>query len=73
LPVGITDVNGKFVRGDTVLILNKSKRKIGTGVVSYSSEEILKIKGAKSDNIKNILGYTSRGEVVHIDNMVLNK
>jgi glutamate 5-kinase len=27
----------------------------------------------KSENIKNILGYTSRGEVIHIDNMVLNK
>ena len=73
LPVGITDVNGKFYRGDTVLIINKSKKKIGTGVVSYSSEEIFKIKGVKSENIKNILGYTSRGEVIHIDNMVLNK
>ncbi len=71
LPVGIIGVDGKFVRGDTVSILNKSKIKIGTGVVSYSSDEILKIRGIKSDNIKNILGYTSRGEVVHIDNMVL--
>ncbi len=73
LPVGIIGVDGKFVRGDTVSILNKSKNNIGTGVVSYSSDEILKIKGIKSDNIKNILGYTSRGEVIHIDNMVLKK
>ena len=72
LPVGISDVNGKFNRGDTVLILSKSKIKIGTGVTSYSSDEILKIKGSKSENIKNILGYSSRGEAIHIDNMVLN-
>ena len=72
LPVGIADVNGKFNRGDTVLVLNKSKNKIGTGVVSYSSDEIMKIKGANSGNIKKILGYSSRGEVIHIDNMVLN-
>jgi len=32
----------------------------------------LKIKGSKSENIKNILGYSSRGEAIHIDNMVLN-
>ncbi len=72
LPVGITDIKGKFSRGDTVLIFNKSKSKIGTGVVSYSSDEIIKIKGKKSDQIKKILGYSSRGEVIHIDNMVLN-
>lgn len=73
LPVGIINVSGKFIRGDTVSILNKLKNRIGTGIVSYSSDEVLKIKGIKSDNIRNILGYTSRGEVIHIDNMVLNK
>ena len=72
LPVGIIDIKGKFSRGDTVLIYNKAKSKVGTGVVSYSSDEILKIKGKKSDQIKKILGYSSRGEVIHIDNMVLN-
>ena len=73
LPVGIIEVNGKFDRGDTVSILNKLNNKIGIGVTSYSSDEISKIKGIKSDNIKDRLGYISRGEVIHIDNMVLIK
>ncbi len=73
LSVGIIDVKGKFDRGDTVSILNKSNNKIGVGVTSYSSDEISKIKGIKSDNIKDKLGYISRGEVIHIDNMVLIK
>ena len=73
LPVGIIEVNGKFDRGDTVSILNKINNKIGIGVTSYSSDEISKIKGIKSDNIKDKLGYISRGEVIHIDNMVLIK
>jgi len=73
LPVGITEVKGKFDRGDTVSIINSSNNKIGVGVTSYSSDEIFKIKGIKSDNIKNKLGYISRGEVIHIDNMVLVK
>ena len=51
--------------------MNISNNKVGVGVTSYSSDEILKIKGIKSDNIKNKLGYISRGEVIHIDNMVL--
>ena len=73
LPVGIIDVKGKFNRGDTVSILNKSNNKIGAGVTSYSNDEISKIKGINSDNIKDKLGYISRGEVIHIDNMVLVK
>ena len=73
LPVGIIGVKGKFNRGDTVSILNESTNKIGIGVTSYSSDEITKIKGIKSDNIKERLGYISRGEVIHIDNMVLIK
>ena len=73
LPVGVIEVNGKFDRGDTVSILNKLNNKIGIGVTSYSSDEISKIKGIKSDNIKDKLGYISRGEVIHIDNMVLIK
>ena len=73
LPVGIIEVNGKFERGDTVSIINKLNNKVGIGVTSYSSDEISKIKGIKSDNIKERLGYISRGEVIHIDNMVLIK
>tara|TARA_B100000989_G_scaffold105185_2_gene77045 strand:+ start:1310 stop:2416 length:1107 start_codon:yes stop_codon:yes gene_type:complete len=73
LSVGIFEVNGKFERGDTVTILDKFNNKIGIGVTSYSSDEIIKIKGIKSDNIKDKLGYISRGEVIHIDNMVLYK
>ena len=70
LPVGITDINGSFQRGDTVSVIDQEKNKIGLGVTSYSSEDIKKIKGLKSDQINKILGYSSRGEVIHIDNLV---
>jgi glutamate 5-kinase len=73
LSVGIKQVQGLFSRGDTIDILDENKNKVGLGVVSYSNNEIDKIKGAKSDQIQNILGYSSRGEVIHIDNLVLNK
>ena len=70
LPVGITDINGSFQRGDTVSIIDQEKNKIGLGVTSYSSEDIKKIKGLKSDQINKVLGHSSRGEVIHIDNLV---
>jgi len=73
LPVGIVNVSGSFQRGDTVTILNLDKKKLGVGVTSYSSEDIQKIKGLKSQQINVILGYSSRGEVIHIDNLVKEK
>ena len=39
------------------------------GITSFSSEEI-KIKGLKSDQIENILGYSSKSEIIHRDDMV---
>ena len=70
LPVGIIDTNGTFQRGDTVSIFGAHKKKLGIGVSSYSNSDIKKIKGLKSDQINKILGYSSRGEVIHIDNLV---
>jgi len=73
LPVGIIDTSGTFQRGDTVSIFSDHKKKLGTGVTSYSNNDIKKIKGLKSDQINKILGYSSRGEVIHIDNLVREK
>ena len=70
LPVGIIDTNGTFQRGDTVSIFGVRKKKLGIGVTSYSNNDIKKVKGLKSDQINKILGYSSRGEVIHIDNLV---
>ena len=43
------------------------------GLSSFSSDEILKIKGKHSNKINDILGYISKSEVIHKDDMVLIK
>ncbi len=40
------------------------------GLSSFSSEEIVKIIGCHSNEIEKILGYISKSEVVHKDDMV---
>jgi glutamate 5-kinase len=70
LPVGVVEATGTFQRGDTVSIFATNKKKLGIGVTSYSNSDIKKIKGLKSNQIKESLGYSSRGEVIHIDNLV---
>lgn len=70
LPGGVLEVKGDFSSGDPVIIADHDKE-IGKGIVSYSSEEILKIKGAHSREIEEILGHFNKTEVIHRDDMVI--
>jgi len=70
LPVGVKKINGAFEKGDHVLIKNQNNIECGRGLVSFSSIEIEKIKGSHSSKIKNILGYSSREEIIHKDDLV---
>jgi glutamate 5-kinase len=70
LPAGITNVKGNFEKGDHILIKNQNNLECGRGLSSFSSIEINQIKGFHSNKIKNILGYSSREEIVHKDDLV---
>ncbi len=70
LPAGITKVEGDFLKGDNVLIVDNNEKTLARGLTSFSSKEIDKIKGLKSDQIENILGYSSKSEIIHRDDMV---
>ena len=41
------------------------------GITNYSSEDIKRIAGVRSDMIEAILGYHYGDEVIHRDNLVL--
>ena len=70
LAAGIKKVSGKFKKGDHIKILDKKNNECARGLSSFSSEEILKIMGHHSKEIKKLLGYISKSEVVHKDDMV---
>ena len=70
LAAGIKTINGKFDKGENVLIADEDNNKLARGLASFSSAEIIKIKGRQSDEIEKILGYVSKTEVVHKDDMV---
>jgi glutamate 5-kinase len=71
LPVGIVDVIGSFRRGDAVMLVSSSGNEFGRGLVAYSSEEALLIRGCRSQDIETRLGYRGRAVVVHRDDLVL--
>ena len=70
LAAGIKKVNGKFSKGDHIKILNKSLQECARGLSSFTSDEIVKIMGQHSNKITELLGYISKAEVVHKDDMV---
>ncbi len=70
LPAGIIKIEGKFLKGDNILIVDSIGKDCARGLTSFSAEEINKIKGLKSDQIEKVLGYSSKSEIVHKDDMV---
>ncbi|MDA9092037.1 glutamate 5-kinase [Pelagibacteraceae bacterium] len=71
LPAGITKVSGTFKKGDNILIVDNDNMDIARALSSFTSDEIDKIKGLQSDQIEKILGYASKSEIVHKDDMVI--
>jgi len=71
LAAGIRNVEGEFGPGAMVSIQTKGGKRIARGLTSYSSQDIKKIKGCKTSEIKALLGARDYDEVVHRDNMVI--
>ena len=71
LAAGVIKVDGFFKKGENVLVLDQNNNQLARGLSSFSSDEINKIKGKQSKEIEKILGYFSKTEIIHKDDMVL--
>ena len=73
LPAGVVRVEGIFDRGDAVMIRAADGRELGRGLVAYANLDAKRIVGKKSGEIAGILGYKGRSELIHRDDMALNR
>lgn len=73
LPAGVVRVDGHFDRGDAVIIRAEDGRDLGRGLVAYANDDAARIIGKKSGEIAGILGYKGRSELIHRDDMALNR
>jgi glutamate 5-kinase len=71
LPVGITDLEGKFSRGDTLKVFSTAGILIAKGISNFSNEEIKKIMGLNEKSILPAHGEALCGEVIHRDCLVV--
>lgn len=71
LPAGVFAVQGEFLPGSTVSVIDKDAHELARGLVHYSSAELEQIKGCNSGEIANILGHKNFDEVIHRDDLVI--
>ena len=73
LPCGVVSVSGSFHAGDPVEITEEGGRVIAVGLSNFTAEEVLRIKGANTSQLSDILGHDCYEEVVHRNNMIVKK
>jgi glutamate 5-kinase len=72
LPAGILSIEGDFDATDAVELCDAEGKEIARGIVNYSSRELNIVRGHRSSDIVDLLGYVSDETVVHRDNLVLS-
>jgi glutamate 5-kinase len=72
LPVGVVEVEGHFEAGDAVDVASVAdgRRTVGKGISNYSADELRRVRGMKSADVRDVLPRASE-EAVHRDYFVL--
>ena len=70
LPVGVVGVEGEFEAGDAVEV-RCDGRAVGKGIVNYSAGELQRIKGLKTEAVREVMPRATE-EAVHRDYFVLD-
>ena len=73
LPIGMTAVEGDFSRGDVIAIRDQAGQEVARGLTNYASAEARLICRKPSAAFESILGYMAEPEMVHRDNMVIQR
>jgi glutamate 5-kinase len=71
LPAGVTQVTGKFERGDAIIVRDSAGCEIARGLSAYSSADTERLRGKQSAQIETILGYRGRDEIIHRDDLAI--
>jgi glutamate 5-kinase len=71
LPPGVRSVHGSFSEGECVTCLDETGQPFARGLVNYSSEALARIRGVRTNQVEQILGYKISDEVIHRDDLAL--
>jgi glutamate 5-kinase len=73
LPIGMTQVHGEFSRGEVIAIRSEDGVEVARGLSNYASTEAKLLCRKPSSAIEALLGYAAEPEIVHRDNLVIQR
>lgn len=71
LPKGIKNVNGEFLAGSVINVINADGIVLAKGITNYSSAEIKLVMGADSNKMAEILGFSGKKQIIHANDLVV--
>jgi glutamate 5-kinase len=71
LAAGATTIEGRFARGDLVVVAGPDGAAIARGLVEYPSDDAARIVGMRNEAQGEVLGYAPRSALVHRSHMAL--
>jgi glutamate 5-kinase len=71
LPAGVVKVEGSFVAGDPIAIVDIAGKQVARGLADISAEDLDRVKGLKTSQIETVAPELAGREVVHRDRLVI--
>jgi glutamate 5-kinase len=71
LSSGLLDVKGNFKFGDPVKCVDTNGVEFARGLINYRADEVFRLRGLHSRDIKKVLGYKYYDEIIHRDDLVV--
>jgi glutamate 5-kinase len=71
LPIGVVEVQGSFHKGDVVTLCDPEGVEFARGLSAYSSVDLQRLRGLRTEQIREALGTAPYEEVIHRDNLVV--
>jgi len=71
LPSGVHGTRGEFQRGDAVEVVDTAGTTLGKGICQYSAANLSHIRGRKSSEIPDRLGFMYTDVVIHRSDLVI--
>ncbi len=71
LPVGIVATDGTYAAGDVVNVVSPEGALIGRGIVRYSSDEMVRVRGLKLDIIARFMPERDGQPAIHRDELLV--
>ena len=71
LPAGITKIEGSFVAGDPVDLIDESGHTVARGLVNFDASELPALLGRSTKELAHEFGTAYEREIVHRDDLII--